>query len=142
MGMFSKDEKDNTIDQQMNKAESQAISSIVDNTMKIKGEISFKGKARIDGQIDGNIDGEHLVLSTSGVITGDVTVSSFICQGKIDGNIKADLVTARKSCTINGKLESSSLTVEPGAAITGEIKTSSGRKSTPAAKTATISTAK
>ena len=57
--------------------------------MKIKGEISFKGKARIDGQIDGNIDGEHLVLSESGVITGDINASSFICQGKVEGNIKA-----------------------------------------------------
>lgn len=139
MGMFGKDD---TIDQQISHAESQAISSIIDKTMKIKGEISFKGKARIDGQIEGNINGEHLVLSKSGVITGDVTVSSFICQGKIEGGVKAELVTAKKSCTINGKLESGSLTVEPGATITGEIRTSVGNKNTPAVKIAKETTAK
>jgi len=132
MGMFSKND---AIEQQMQQAESKAISSIIDTTMKIKGEISFKGKARIDGQIDGNIDGEHLVLSDSGVITGDVTASSFICQGKIEGNIKAELVTAKKTCTINGKLEAGSLTVEPGAVITGEIKTSSSSVSSSPVKT-------
>lgn len=122
MGMFSKNDSAG-IEQQIHQAENKAISSIIDSSMKIKGEISFKGKARVDGQIDGNIDGEHLVLSEAGIINGDVIASSFICQGKIEGNIKAELVTAKKTCTIMGKLESGSLTVEPGATITGEIKT-------------------
>jgi len=133
MGMFNKSDE---IEQQIQQAESKAISSIIDTTMHIKGEISFKGKARIDGKVDGNIDGEHLVLSESGIVTGDITVSSFICQGKIDGDIKADLVTAKKTCTIHGKLEAGSLTVEPGASITGEIMTSRQNKTAPAVKTA------
>jgi len=125
MGMFNKHE-DNAIEQRIQKVESKAISSIIDTTMKINGEISFKGKARIDGNIDGNIDGEHLILSETGVVNGDITASSFICQGKVEGNIRSELVTAKKTCTINGKLESGSLTVEPGATITGEIKTLGG----------------
>ncbi len=36
--------------------------------MTIKGEISLKGKRRIDGTINGNIDGEHLILSETGKI--------------------------------------------------------------------------
>ncbi len=137
MGMFGKSDSIG-IEQQIHKAENEAISSIIDSSMKIKGEISFKGKARVDGQIDGNINGEHLVLSEAGIINGDVTASSFICQGKIEGNIKADLVTAKKSCTITGKLESGSLTVEPGATLTGEIKTATATKmvSTPKPKPA------
>ncbi len=139
MGMFNKSD---AIEQQIQQVESQAISSIIDTTMQIKGEISFKGKAKIDGQIDGNIDGEHLVLSESGVVAGDITVSSFICEGKIDGDIKADLVTAKKTCTIHGKLEAGSLTGEPGASITGEIKTSRGNKNTPVVKSAKDAPAK
>ena len=40
----------------------------------------------------------------------------------VEGNIKANMLTARKSCSIKGKLEAESLTVEPGAAIKGEIQ--------------------
>ena len=31
--------------------------------------------------------GEHLILSESGKIVGDVKVSSFICHGYLEGNI-------------------------------------------------------
>lgn len=119
MGMFGKTVN---VEQEMKKVEGEAISSIIDKSMTIKGEISFKGKARVDGTINGNIEGEHLILSESGRINGDIIVSSFNCYGNIEGNIKANMITARKCCSITGKLEAGSLTVEPGAALKGEIQ--------------------
>jgi cytoskeletal protein CcmA (bactofilin family) len=118
MGIFAKNE----IDQEMKKVEGEVISSIIDKSMIITGGISFKGKARIDGVVNGNIEGEHLVLSETGQINGDIIVSSFNCYGTIEGNIKTSMLTARKNCSINGKLEAGSLTVESGAAIQGQIK--------------------
>jgi cytoskeletal protein CcmA (bactofilin family) len=118
MGMFAKNETD----QEMKKVDSEVISSIIDKSMIITGGITFKGKARIDGVINGNIEGEHLVLSETGRINGDIIVSSFNCYGTIEGNIKTNMLTARKNCSISGKLEAGSLTVEAGAAIQGEIK--------------------
>jgi cytoskeletal protein CcmA (bactofilin family) len=116
--------KTDNVEQQIQKVDNEAISSIIDKSMTITGEISFKGKARIDGTIIGNIKGEHLILSESGKIEGDIAVSSFNCYGTIQGNIKADILTARKDCSIQGRLEAGSLTVEPGAALQGEIKAS------------------
>lgn len=119
MGMFAKPAN---VEQEMKKVESEAISSIIDKSMTITGEIAFKGKARIDGIINGNVDGEHLILSESGQIKGDVKVASFNCYGSLEGNVQADIITARKDCSILGKIEAGSLTVEPGAALQGEIK--------------------
>ncbi len=119
MSLFTnKDE----VEKELQKAEGEAISSILDKSTQIIGEITFQGKTRIDGVIEGNVNGEHLILSKSGSIKGDIEVSSFICHGALTGNIKANIVTAKKGCSINGKLEAGSLTVEPGAAIDGEIK--------------------
>lgn len=122
MAMFGK--KDD-IKEEMQKAESEAISSIIDKSMTISGEITFQGKTRIDGSINGNINGEHLVLSDTGKVTGDIIASSFNCFGTLEGNIKASIITARKDCSIHGRLEAGSLTVEPGASIDGEIKAAS-----------------
>ncbi len=122
--MFS---KKNGFDKEMQKAENETISSIIDKSMSVSGEMTFKGKTRIDGTINGNITGEHLILSESGKIAGDVTVSSFICHGHLEGNITAKLVTARKGCSIIGKLEATSLTVEPGATLDGEVKAAAGK---------------
>jgi len=118
MGMFGKSDN---VEQQMQKVENEAISSIIDKSMSVRGEVTFKGKARVDGAINGNIEGEHLILSETGKVTGDISVSSFNCYGTLEGNVKANIVTARKNCFIHGKLTAGSLTVEPGAAIQGEI---------------------
>ena len=117
--MFGK--ADNT-EQELQKVENEAISSIIDKSMTISGEIYFKGKARIDGIINGNIEGEHLILSETGKVKGDITVSSFNCYGTLEGNVKAKILTARKNCSMKGRLTAGSLTVEPGASIDGEIK--------------------
>lgn len=119
MSLFNK--KD-SFEQENEKAEKEAISSIIDAKMVIKGEVSFEGKARIDGTVEGNIKGEHLILSESGKIIGDIEASSFVCHGILEGNVKANLVTARKSCQIQGRIEGNSLSVEPGAGLSGEIK--------------------
>jgi cytoskeletal protein CcmA (bactofilin family) len=122
MGLFN---QKNNLEQESQKADKEAISSIIDANMVMKGELIFKGKARIDGNIEGNIKGEHLILSETGKVTGDIQVSTFICHGTLEGNAKASLITARKSCNIHGRLEGNSLTVEPGAKLNGEMKISS-----------------
>jgi cytoskeletal protein CcmA (bactofilin family) len=130
MGMFGKPAN---MEQEMKKVESEAISSIIDKSMTITGEITFKGKARIDGTINGNIEGEHLILSETGKVNGDISVTSFNCYGILEGNVKANLLTARKNCSIHGKLEATSLTVEPGASIQGEIR-AAAKDSVPVSK--------
>ncbi len=119
MAIFSK--KD-SFQQESEKAEKEVISSIIDSRMTIKGELLFEGKARVDGTVIGNIKGEHLILSESGTINGDVQVTTLVCHGILEGNIKANLVSARKSCQIHGLIASNSLSVEPGAALSGEVK--------------------
>ncbi|MDR3089802.1 MAG: polymer-forming cytoskeletal protein [Desulfobulbaceae bacterium] len=106
----------------MRRAESEAVASIIDKSMVITGEISFQGKTKIDGAITGNIRGEHLIVSPGGRITGDVKVASFSCFGSLRGNVEAGIVVARKECAIHGKIIAGSLTVEPGAVLDGEIK--------------------
>ena len=121
MSIFGK--KSGTLEKEMQQAEGEAISSIIDKNMSITGDISFQGKAMIDGSINGNITGDHLILSKSGRITGDIHVTSFTGHGELIGDIQATIVTARKGGSIRGKIEAGTLTVEPGALLDGEIRT-------------------
>lgn len=121
MALFNK--KD-SFEQENEKAEKEVISSIIDSRMTIKGELLFEGKARIDGTVEGNIKGEHLILSEGGKISGDIEVATFVCHGTLKGDVRASMVTARKTCQIQGLIESNSLSVEPGAGLSGEMKVS------------------
>lgn len=122
MGLFN---KTNSFAQESQLADKEVISSIIDANMVIKGELLFEGKARIDGSIEGNIQGEHLILSESGKVTGDIQVASLVCHGTLEGNVQANLVAAHTSCRIQGCIKSKTLSVEPGAEINGELKITS-----------------
>ncbi len=119
MALFNKQD---SFEQESQKADKEVISSIIDPNMVMKGELIFEGKARIDGSVEGNIQGSHLILSESGKVTGDIQVTTFVCHGTLEGNVTANLVTATKSCLIHGSIESKMLSVEPGAEINGKIK--------------------
>ncbi len=123
MTLFHKSvDKIDQVTQDMKKVENEAISSIIDKKMTIIGEIDFRGKARVDGIIEGNIRGEHLILSEEGEVQGDIKVTSLNCYGSVKGDIEAQSLTARKGCTISGTVNAIALTVEPGACIHGNIQ--------------------
>ena len=100
------------------------ISSIIGQDMTITGDLLFKSKIQIDGKIKGNLNGDSLILSTTGKIEGDVEAKSIICYGQIDGNVKAGVLFLKKSGVITGRVETSDLSVESGGILTGEIKSS------------------
>jgi cytoskeletal protein CcmA (bactofilin family) len=102
--------------------DNEAISSIIDEGMSVAGDVSFKGKARVDGKIEGNVRGEYLILGECGIIIGDLDVEVVICQGRVDGNIKAKKLHAQQAAKISGSLDVVDLTVDSGASLSGDIK--------------------
>ena len=129
MALFNKDDSSSQLTPVKKvkavKSSGEVISSIISTDMRVKGEMSFKGKARVDGVVEGNIKGEHLVLSESGKVYGDIELVTLICHGSVEGNVKAQKVTAHTSSSIKGNLVATSLTVESGAQLNGEVSSSS-----------------
>lgn len=98
------------------------VTSIVGADMQLVGDISFKGKLRLDGKISGNIRGEHLILGETGTVTGDIAVATFVCSGRVEGNVNARKLSMARSGFVQGKVETTDLIVESGAVLNGEIK--------------------
>ncbi len=140
MGLFSKEEKAKpepaalpqpVPERKIVKSDKDPIESVLAKEMTIKGEVSFKGKARFDGTIEGNISGEYLILSETAKVIGNIDVATLICHGRVEGNITAEIVNAHATSSIHGILKSENLTVESGAALDGEIHASSRKHSSP-----------
>lgn len=126
--MFNKKDE---LQAQTDKMEKEAISSIIDKNMLLRGEVQFKGKARLDGTVMGNIEGEYLIISETGKVEGDLILDSLICHGTIIGNTRAKIVTAHATSYIQGKLEAVNLSVESGASLDGEIKAAERKRDNP-----------
>lgn len=107
------------------------IESVLAKEMVIKGEIAFKGKARFDGTIEGNISGEYLILSETAKVIGNIETATLVCHGRVEGNITAEIVTVHATSAIHGILKSENLTVESGASLDGEVHASTRKQSNP-----------
>lgn len=110
---------------EMDGADPGAITSIIGQDMQTVGDISFKGKLRLDGRVKGNIRGDYLVMGENGVVVGDVLVNTFVCSGRVEGNVNVKKFQVSTSGVVNGKVEATDLAVESGAALSGEIKSRS-----------------
>jgi len=102
-----------------------AVTSLIGQDMELVGDVSFKGKLRLDGRIKGDVRGDYLILGEAGVVVGDILVNTFVCSGRVEGNVNVKKFQISHKGVINGKVEATDLEVESGAALSGEIKSRS-----------------
>ena len=63
--------------------------TIISRDLKIQGEIFSAGVIEIEGNINGTINGNSVILREEGSINGTVFAENFSIRGKFEGTIKA-----------------------------------------------------
>lgn len=104
------------------KSNPDAISTILGEGTEITGDMSFKDTMRVDGQFDGNLNGDHLIVSATGKILGDVVATSCVCYGQIVGNLTVEKLQVKATGRIDGTVSTDDLEVESGSILSGEIR--------------------
>lgn len=91
---------------------------------EFKGKVVFQGTLRVDGKVEGEIDGDDtLLVGESGVVNGIIRASSIQISGKVKGDIKAgEKLVLKKGCDVRGTIYSKSIIVEEGAIFNGTCK--------------------
>ncbi|MGH7948272.1 MAG: bactofilin family protein, partial [Candidatus Binataceae bacterium] len=92
-----------------------------DKGSKINGKISFDGPARIDGQVDGEINAkENLTIGETAVVTAQIKAASVTVAGKLSGDISASQrIEIRPSARVLGNLAAPVLVIHEGATFEG-----------------------
>ena len=93
----------------------------LDRGSKISGKISFEGPARIDGEVDGEINAkDSLLIGESAVVTAQVRAASVSIAGKVSGDIIAtQRIEIRPSAKVSGNITAPVLSVQEGAQFEG-----------------------
>jgi len=104
------------------KSNPDAITTIIGAGAEMTGDMSFKETMRIDGQFDGNLSGDNLIISASGKVMGDVVANSCVCYGQVVGNMKVEKLQVKQGGKIDGTVSTAILEVESGALLSGEIR--------------------
>ena len=99
--------------------------SIIGNDLTILGsdlKIISEGAIRVDGEIQGEIQGVDVNVGQDGKVIGSVVGKRVVIDGQVSGDIQAEDVTLRSHSRVNGDVHHQSLTIDLGAIFNGQSK--------------------
>jgi len=102
------------------------INAFVGKGVSFKGVISYNGTVRIDGNLDGEIHTEGVLLvGEDAVLTAKITAGTVVCKGKITGDISArEKVKLRAPAVVNAGVKAPLLAMEEGVVFNGTLEMS------------------
>jgi cytoskeletal protein CcmA (bactofilin family) len=93
----------------------------LDQGTKISGKLRFEGPARIDGNIDGEIDGKEITIGESAAVTAQIRADSIVVHGKVKGEITAtQRIEIHPTAKIIGNITAPKLIIHEGAIFEGQ----------------------
>jgi cytoskeletal protein CcmA (bactofilin family) len=100
-----------------------AFESRIGRGTKICGKISFQAPAKIEGEAEGEISGDDILIAQGAAVTARIAASRVTIAGTVNGEIVARervelLPTARARCTIT----TAKLVLNEGAQFDGDCK--------------------
>lgn len=100
------------------------VIAFVGKGVEFKGVISYNGTVRIDGQLDGEIHTDGILLvGEDAVITAKVSAGMIVSKGKITGDIMAkEKVRLLSPAILNGSVKAPMLSMEEGVLFNGNIE--------------------
>jgi cytoskeletal protein CcmA (bactofilin family) len=105
---------------------SDTLSTLIDASVRITGEVHFDKSARIDGTVLGHVKGSNeknglLIIGPDARIEGDVRCHSIVVLGHIEGNVFAHYVEIRSSGRISGNVHYATMEIHQGSEINGNL---------------------
>jgi cytoskeletal protein CcmA (bactofilin family) len=98
------------------------IKSILAEGLRIEGNVLSEGKIRIDGEINGDIKGDYIILGETSKIKGNILSEFIVIMGTVEGNISSQEVEIKTTGKIRGDIVTQKLSIEPGASIEGTLR--------------------
>jgi cytoskeletal protein CcmA (bactofilin family) len=106
------------------KAASRVAPSIIGEDLTINGNVASKGEIQVDGEIQGDIHCNSLLLGDKSQVTGGVTADDVVVRGKVLGSIRGLRVTLQAQAHVEGDIYHQSLAIEQGAYFEGKSRRS------------------
>ena len=98
------------------------VKSILAEGLKIEGNIFSEGKIRIDGTVEGDVNGDFVIFGQRAAVKGNVKAKTVVAMGTVEGNVEAEKLEVKSTAKVRGDLTVKELSVEPGASLDGRVK--------------------
>ena len=101
-----------------------SAASIIGPDLTIMGNLISSGEVQVDGEVQGDLHGTHVVIGEGAKITGGVLAKEIIVRGHVMGSIRGQKVMLQSSSHVEGDVYHESLSIEQGAYFEGKSRRS------------------
>ena len=100
---------------------------IIGKGLRVRGEITGSGALEVDGEVEGRVALDRLVVHAGGVVSADVQVAEAVIAGRASGQLQVHKrLEVRASAQVEGEVRAPSLVVEEGAVFKGRVHMDTG----------------
>ena len=92
-------------------------SSVIGVEMQINGNIKCSGNLVLKGKVKGNIECDHISISSEGFLKGNIKSLNTTIGGDFEGNVFADTLAIESTAKIKGNLHYNNLKAQGGATL-------------------------
>jgi len=96
--------------------------SRIGSDLVIIGNLVSSGEIQIDGEVQGDLHGVHIIVGDSARITGGIVADEVIVRGTVMGSIRGKRVVLQSSSKVEGDIFHSQLAIEQGAFFEGKSR--------------------
>ena len=97
-------------------------SSLIGADLVIVGNLVSNSLVQIDGEIQGDIHGTHIVVGETARITGGIVSEEVVVRGTVMGSIRGRKVMLQSESKVEGDIYHKSLAIEQGAYFEGKSR--------------------
>ena len=98
--------------------------SIIGPDLTIMGNLISAGEVQVDGEVQGDLHGTHVVIGEKARITGGIMAQEIVVRGRVMGSIRGNKVMLQASSHVEGDVHHQSLAIEQGAYFEGKSRRS------------------
>ncbi len=99
--------------------------SMIGPDLTITGNLISKGEVQVDGIVEGDIHGSHVVIGETATISGGVVADEVVVRGHVVGTIRSKRVMLQATSQVEGDIFHQSLSIEQGALFEGKSRRTS-----------------
>ena len=93
--------------------------SVIGPDLLITGNLVSRGEVQIDGEIQGDVHANNLIVGDSARITGGIVADEVVVRGHVMGSVRGKRVLLQNSSHVEGDVYHQTLAIEQGAFFEG-----------------------
>lgn len=99
-----------------------STASVIGPDLVIHGNLSSKGEVQIDGEVQGDIHGTHIIVGENARVTGGIVAEECVIRGHLLGTVRGRRVLLQSTSHVEGDIYHQTMAIEQGAFFEGKSR--------------------